>query len=418
MAETDVIAKETKERIERVGAADIVIGLPACGSADALHLAVEYAGAALPAIADGLKAVVLYPDSVLPASSAETEPANPAAALQLVPVPWLPPDRLPSVAQKESNAFQEVFRVSQKVAARACCVWNSAADRITPAAVRGLLEPILARDLDLAVARYTRPKFGGLIISSIVYPLARALYGRRIYDPMSADLGFSPRFVEILLQPSPQTGRPRALEWIPIQAVSAGLKICQVNLGLHPAPAQETADLSSVLVQVLGPLFLDVERNAPLWQKARGSQSVPTFGEEVPMSEERGAGDVQRMLDTFQLGYRNLQEIWGVVLPPATLLELKKLTRTAPEQFRLPDDVWARIVYDFALGHRQRAISRDHLLRAMTPLYLAWVVSYALEVRDAPAQQTNDRLERLALAYETQKPYLLSRWRWPDRFNP
>ncbi|HET9319646.1 MAG TPA: hypothetical protein VFO27_07715, partial [Bryobacteraceae bacterium] len=187
MAETDVIAKEP---IDRVGAADIVIGLPACGSADALHLAVEQAGAALPAIADGLKAVVLYPDSALPASVGETERTEPAAALQLVPVPWLPPDRMPPVAQKESNAFQEVFRVSQKVAARACCVWNSAAERITPAAVRGLLEPILARDLDLSVARYTRPKFGGLIISSIVYPLARALYGRRIYDPMSADLGF------------------------------------------------------------------------------------------------------------------------------------------------------------------------------------------------------------------------------------
>jgi glucosylglycerate synthase len=28
------------------------------------------------------------------------------------------------------------------------------------------------------------------------------------------------------------------------------------------------------------------------------------------------------------------------------------------------------------------------------------------------------RLERLCVAYENGKPYLLSRWRWPDRFNP
>jgi hypothetical protein len=29
-----------------------------------------------------------------------------------------------------------------------------------------------------------------------------------------------------------------------------------------------------------------------------------------------------------------------------------------------------------------------------------------------------ERIERLALAYEAQKPYLISRWRWPDRFTP
>ena len=28
------------------------------------------------------------------------------------------------------------------------------------------------------------------------------------------------------------------------------------------------------------------------------------------------------------------------------------------------------------------------------------------------------RLERLSRAYEASKTYLVSRWRWPDRFNP
>ncbi len=54
----------------------------------------------------------------------------------------------------------------------------------------------------------------------------------------------------------------------------------------------------------------------------------------------------------------------------------------------------------------------------MTPVYLAWVASYALEVQDAAPRQVEERLERLCLAFETQKPYILSRWRSPDRFNP
>ena len=123
------------------------------------------------------------------------------------------------------------------------------------------------------------------------------------------------------------------------------------------------------------------------------------------------------MIESFQLGTRNLQDIWSLVLPPASLLGLRKLAVLSQGQFRIPDELWVRIVYDFALGHRQRAISRDHLLRAMTPLYLGWVASYALELETAGESAVEQRLERLALAYEAAKPYLVSRWRWPDRFN-
>jgi hypothetical protein len=75
-------------------------------------------------------------------------------------------------------------------------------------------------------------------------------------------------------------------------------------------------------------------------------------------------------------------------------------------------------VFDFALAHRLRTINRDHLLKSMTPLYLAWVASYAHDLETGGATALEQRLERLSLAYESGKPYLVSRWRWPDRFNP
>jgi hypothetical protein len=84
----------------------------------------------------------------------------------------------------------------------------------------------------------------------------------------------------------------------------------------------------------------------------------------------------------------------------------------------MPDELWVRIVYDFALAHRLRILSRSHLMGALAPLYLAWVASYAGEVATISNLAAEGRLERLAQAYEAGKPYLLSRWRWPDRFNP
>jgi hypothetical protein len=170
---------------------------------------------------------------------------------------------------------------------------------------------------------------------------------------------------------------------------------------------------------VLGSLFLDIERHAAFWQRVTRSQAVPTLGPALPLVEEDGGSpDVQPLIESFRLAYRNLQDIWGLVLPPATLLDMKRLVMTSVADFRLPDELWTRIIYDFALGHRLRTINRDHLMGALTPAYLAWVASYALEVRDASASVVEQRLERLCQAYEAQKPYLLRRWRWPDRFNP
>jgi hypothetical protein len=125
--------------------------------------------------------------------------------------------------------------------------------------------------------------------------------------------------------------------------------------------------------------------------------------------------DIARLVNSFQLGMRDLQEIWRLVLPPATLFELQ---RVSPQKFRIPDELWVRIIYDFALAHRLRTINRAHLLGSLTPLYLGWVASYALETENMDSPALNRRLERLSNAYETGKPYLISRWRWPDRFNP
>ena len=99
-------------------------------------------------------------------------------------------------------------------------------------------------------------------------------------------------------------------------------------------------------------------------------------------------------------------------------LELKRLTRMSADTFHIPDEMWVRIVYDFALAFRLRTISRVHILGAFTPLYLGWVASYVTEVSAQTADDAERRLEQLARAYEEGKPYLLSRWRWPDRFNP
>ena len=52
------------------------------------------------------------------------------------------------------------------------------------------------------------------------------------------------------------------------------------------------------------------------------------------------------------------------------------LDADAPADFVFPDALWARVVYDFALGHHYGVVHRDHLLRSLVPLYLGRTAAY------------------------------------------
>jgi len=284
-----------------------------------------------------------------------------------------------------------------------------------------LTHGILEDHGDLAVSVYSVGKFEALLNSSILSPLTGALYGKRIRFPLALDFGVSPTMLSNLANATPKTqgSSTSVVRWPSIEAVRSDRTICQTLVPIRHSSQAEGYDLSTVLGGLLGSLFSEIESNAPIWQRIRGSHDVPFLGgegaKEVPHSD---AIDVRPLIESFQLGVRNLQEVWGLVLPPITLLELKRLTRLPAESFHIPDEMWVRIVYDFALAYRLRTISRTHILGAFTPLYLGWVASYATEVSARTAEEAEGRLEQLAKAYEAGKPYLLSRWRWPDRFNP
>jgi hypothetical protein len=319
-----------------------------------------------------------------------------------------------------SAGYQAIFSASQNLEARACCIVTSKLENGDPQWVSHFVKPLLEGDFDLVAPYYARHKLEGLLNSAIVSPLSRSLYGKRIQNPMGPDLGVSRGLFQRILESDPQR-KNRVLHPLvslaPL-AVCGNLKVCQFHLGARTYPPPDWTNVSSLLAEVLGPIFLDIERNAVCWQRVRESLPVPIFGEPFAPPTGFGTVDVDRLVNSFQLGVRDLQDIWGLVLPPASLLELRKLARLASDQFAMPDELWVRVVYDFALAHRLRTINRDHLIRSMTPLYLGWVASHAREAANADAATIEKRLDRVALAYEAGKSYLVSRWRWPDRFNP
>jgi hypothetical protein len=288
-------------------------------------------------------------------------------------------------------------------------------------ALQRLTDAVLTRNIDLAVPRFRLAPTAGLVNAAILYPLTRSLFNADIHFPLALDAALSPRCLQRLAATAdrlPHQQEGESLLWPVTEAAIAGLSVRETDAG-SAHPAAPSGDFNTIFASVTGSLFADIESKANFWQRARALPArtpAATSTEPTQPSTEITA-QVHEMVDSFHLAHANLQELWSIVLSPQTRLALKKLSLTAPDAFTMEPALWARIVYDFALAFHQRTLNRGHLLGAMTPLYLAWAASH-LRTSGDDTLRAAQSIEDTAAAFEAERSYMLSRWRWPDRFNP
>jgi glucosylglycerate synthase len=427
MAELEAL-QESKQESPEVAQTDLLMAVPAPLRSELFAPAIQKLLQACKLLSSPCQVVLALPGentqdapTELPETGAEPASERPLRYVNY-PVPAIVPGIIPWLPN--ADTYREMARLATTLEARACTILGTDSgfnrDSLTPEKLTLLLDPGIGGCFDLVMPLYASQAFDDLVNKSILYPLTRSLYGHRVQNPLGTEFQMSSKMFPVIAantarDSSQQQGR---LPWIATLAASRNLKICQAQLGARRPSSADGIELSDALAQLTGPMFLDMEDNAAFWQRIRGSHDAPIFGVASTSTEATDTVDVRHMVEAFQLGERNLRDFWALILPPVTLLELKKLSRLSPDEFHMPDTLWARIVYDFALAHRLRNIHRTHLFGALTPLYLGWVASYAVEINQSGIATAQQRIEQLARTYESEKPYLLSRWRWPDRFHP
>ncbi|MCW5981665.1 MAG: glycosyltransferase [Bryobacteraceae bacterium] len=426
MREFEPTLQDAKEYVDRVGAADLVVGIATYNNAEAIGETVKTVRQGLRRFFGDYRFALVNSDG----GSSDGTPERFAeaageenvvrAAHPIYPVHKLtaPYHGLPG----RGSAYRTIFAIARQLNAKACALVDADGAGMAPEWIERLVRPVVEQGFDLVAPYYQRHKYDGTLTNGIIYPLIRALYGKRVRQPMGFEFGLSAPFLEYCGRQANWSTDAAATAtdvWLCARAACDGFRMCEAYLGPKPDRGrQPAAEVSSILLQVVGPLFVEAERSSAAWQKVRGSQPLPTFGPRFPVKADEVAVETTRLTEAFRKGSQDLREIWGLVLSPATLIVLKKLAAAAENAFVLKDELWVRSVYEFLLGHRQRVIARDHLVQALTPLYLGWTASMIRQVERAGPVEFERRLEDLCLAYEAQKPYLISGWRWPDRFHP
>lgn len=414
--ERSPLPPEVERQLEAVAPCELAVGVPTYNNAATVPVVAEAVRAGLEKHFAGLSAALVNSDA---GSSDGTPDLLAGAGLPLVRARHGVP-----LAQRTSVPFHGVpgrgaalwltFVAARRLGARALVLLEADVTSVSGEWIERLLRPALERQADLVVGAHARRRYDGMITTQLLAPLVRALYGRRLHQPLAGATALSARLLDRLLADPrwPPAGRNMTDLWIEGTAIADGVTVGEAWLGPRRVESRtRAADLPTMVAQTLGALFGVMEGYEDLWREVVGSARVPAAGVPEPPPAEPAPIDVDRMLAAFRRGVRDLGSIWEHVLAPETLGDVLSLDARDGAGGGFPDELWARVVYDFALGHHWGVVHREHLLRSLVPLFLGRTAAFVLATRDRDAAAADAALEAVGAAFEGQKPYLVDRWR-------
>ncbi len=414
-----ILRKEVQEKINEIKEADILVGIPSYNNARTIAHVVKAVQAGLTKYFSDKKSVLVNSDGGSYDGTMEIVHntaiedfhsilfSHRVSPFFKIATPYY---GIPG----KGSAFRTIFEIADALNVKACAVVDSDLRSITPEWIELLIKPIIDGGFDYVAPLYYRHKYDGTITNSIIYPLTRAMYGKRIRQPIGGDFGFSGELSKFYLTKEvweTDVARYGIDIWMTTTAVANNFRICQSFLGakIHD-PKDPGADLSAMLYQVVGATFGLINTYSTKWKTVKGSDSVPTFGFQYAVGLEPVSVNLDRMLDKFRLGVKELIGIWEKFLPKEIIDFLHKVKGPGKTEFYIPDDVWVNIIYSFAIASHKKTMNMEHLLKSLTPLYIGKTASFVKETWESSALEVEEKIEKLCMSFENKKDFLERNW--------
>lgn len=411
---------DVHEQIAKIAQADIVVGIPSYNNACTIGHVVRAVQAGLAKYFPTYRAVIVNSDGGSSDSTMEvvkqTSVEDFSAILlhhRIEPISKIafPYSGIPG----KGSAFRTIFEIARELDAKACVVVDSDLRSITPEWIELLVTPVLVRGFDYVSPLYHRHKFDGTITNSIIYPLTRALYGKRVRQPIGGDFGFSGKMARFYLTKDvweTDVARFGIDIWMTTTAIANGFKVTQSFLGAKIHDAKDPgSDLSSMLYQVVSALFDLMETYSPVWMPIRGSEPMPAFGFEYTVGLEHVNVNTKKMLGMFREGLVNLREIWLDILGAGDFREVERLGELPDAEFDFPLSLWTRIICDYAIAFHRKKMPAAHLIKSLTPLYIGKTASFIRTAENMDASGAEAEIEKLCIEFERNKDYLVTNWK-------
>jgi glycosyltransferase involved in cell wall biosynthesis len=398
-----------EENPHHVAKADVVIGIPSFNEADSIGRTVEQADRGLIQYFGSYESVIVNCDNQ---STDGTKEAF-FAAQGKIPRIYLSTSRERGKGSNLRNLFEKV----RELEATVVVVLEADIKNVSPLWIRNLAEPVM-KGAGYVCPLYVRHKYEATLTTSIVYPLSRCLYGRRVRQPDAGDFGFKGQLVDLFLDSPTWTDSVRNFGvniWMTTLALNARMPVCQSLIG-SPKVHRVKDPFSQLAVafrEILGTIFDLMVVYSDFWRQVRWSKPTSLFGTDIqdvetPLPVET---NMNRLHEKFLQGFDKFTGTWERVFDQAVYHKLQEIRSMGLQHFSFPSQTWATLLFDAANGYRRmNDVDRVDLLDSLLPLYLGKVLAYLKKSERMSLQQAEEYIETECMVFEENKPYLVKVW--------
>ncbi len=393
-----------------VTTADVVVGIPSADEVENIGWTTEQVDKGLTQYFPDLKCAIINADNHSCDGTREaffSAPAN---------TPRLYISTEPGISGKGRN-IRNFLEKARQLDPKALIIIEADIKNISPVWIRNLGVPIL-NGAGFVCPLYVRHKYEATFTSSIIYPLLRCLYGRRVRQANAGDYGFSPKLLDTFLSPPFWSEAVESFGvdiWMANIALASRLQIVQAFMGAPKVHRLKDryAHLTVPFHEAVGTIFdlMQVYRN--FWEQVKWSKPTALFGAdlqevEIPLPVDI---DTNRLHEMFVGGFDKYFGLWEQVYGPIVIPKLQEIRSMGPQHFSFPTQTWLTILFDSAVAYRRMSPhERLDLLDALLPLYIGKVLSYVKKTERMSLQQAEEHIENECMMFEENKPYITKVW--------
>ncbi|MFH1481663.1 MAG: glycosyltransferase [Pseudomonadota bacterium] len=398
----------TAKRIEEIESTDIIVGIPCLNNEKTIHHVIQMVTHGLNKYHQNKRSVLFIADG---GSTDDTR----EVAKEFQIKPWQ--EKIIAIYRGpggKGTALRSLFEAAHRLQVRVCAMVDSDLRSITADWVKYLLDPVLENGYQFVSPVYLRHKYDGTITNNIVYNLTRALYGKRIRQPIGGDFAISRDVAKFYAEQDvwmTDVARFGIDIWMTTNAITQGFRICQANLGVKVHDVKDPGQhLGPMFREVLSALFSMMERYESYWKGVKGSEPLETFGFEGDVEPEPVKVNLDGMIELFKTGYQQFSSLWKEIFCEDCFDEIKKAASLNESQFHFSANIWVQILYELAATFHLWSVNREKLLGLVTPLYYARVASFVRETWKMSSQEAEALVEEQAKKFEEHKDYLIKVW--------
>ncbi len=401
--------KFEEDNPQRITSAEIVVGIPSLNEATTISFPVQQCDRGLGKYYSGRSSVIVNVDNHSPDNThrafMETNTSTPKI--------YISTDE--GVTGKGNN-LRNLFHKALELEAKAVIVIDADLKSMSPIWIRNLAEPLFD-DYDFVAPLYIRHKYDVTVTNSIAYPLTRALYGRRVRQPIGGDVAFSNKVARSFAESQiwDEAIAHFGIDvWMTTNAVKIHGSVIQSFMGRPKVHKIRDIDSQVGLIfeDVVGTIFELMLHFDSFWKEVKWSRPTGVYGFglgdiEVPPPVNL---DTHGLWDKFVSGVKLRWQVYSKVLEKDNLIKLEEVMDIPAMGFEFPAGLWTKLIYDFAVAYKQALLDRGELVRSLIPLHYGKTLSFVLETEAMNNQQVEEYIEDQCLQFEKTKPYLLDRW--------